>query len=80
MLKTKHLKGALRVQDQLDAAAWKAANDQAPKPQPSTHEARRYCKGDGSWTTWQPCTTQQAEMRRTDDTFQVRLRTLPNTN
>jgi hypothetical protein len=42
-----------------------------------THEARRYCKGDDGWTAWQPCTAQQAEVRKRDGTFQVRLRT-PN--
>ncbi len=47
---------------------------------PFTHEARRYCKGDEGWTAWQPCTAQQAAQREKDETFQVRLRRLPNTN
>lgn len=44
-----------------------------------THEARRYCRGDGEWSNWQPCTAEQAERRKSDDTFQVRQRTKPST-
>lgn len=39
-----------------------------------THEARRYCHGDDSWTNWQPCTAEQAAQREKDETFQVRRR------
>lgn len=37
-------------------------------------EARRYCKGDGAWSNWQPCTALQADMYKLDETFQVRAR------
>ena len=44
---------------------------------PLTHEARRRCHGDDAWTDWRPCTKEQAEQRRMDETFQVRQRVTP---
>lgn len=36
-------------------------------------EARRWCKGDGKWTKWQPCTeAQKAEWTKRDENFQFR--------
>lgn len=42
--------------------------------EPMTHEARRYCHGDEDWTTWQPCTAEQARRYAADDSFQIRTR------
>lgn len=43
-----------------------------------THEARRYCHGDGEWSNWQACTEQQAlDWRSSDQKFEVRKRVTP---
>lgn len=45
-----------------------------------THEARRWCSGDGGvWTEWQPCTAAQADEYRKDESFCVRPITTPKT-
>jgi hypothetical protein len=36
------------------------------------YEARRFCKGDNSWTNWQACTEAQFKEYATDSSFEVR--------
>lgn len=45
-----------RVREMFSAAAPTAAQPLTTHP----YEARRYCSGDGAWTDWQPCTSDQA--------------------
>lgn len=78
MLKLKHLEGALRHEELLERAAWKAANGVAPNAEAMTHEASRYCHGDDAWTDWQPCTAEQAARYERDDAFKVRPLKTPN--
>jgi hypothetical protein len=48
------------------------AHDVAPSQPAQQYEARRWCKGDGEWTDWQPVPPDKLAERQADPTFEVR--------
>jgi hypothetical protein len=59
MLKLKHLRGALRVQEQLEAAAWKAANEPAPRARPMCRDCADLAIDGICPNSGRPCRTKQ---------------------
>lgn len=37
------------------------------------YEARRWCSGDRAFTSWAPCTIEQAERYKKNESFEVRI-------
>lgn len=53
------------------ARGWKPINPDGVPPT-AQYEARRWCKGDGEWTNWQPVPPDALARRLADSTFEVR--------
>lgn len=58
-------------EQQLRKALGRAAFAQ-PAAQVAAWEARRYCKGDGEWSTWKPISDADYVAHKSDSSFQFR--------